>query len=69
MCSPLTIYNTGNYMMAVTVHDHINSPAVFGPTTYLFLMISDVKIDFRKYEFRQKIRSHSWRSVFSFFIK
>ena len=33
--------NNGYYMMAVTVHDHITSPVVFG-NTYLFLIISDV---------------------------
>ena len=34
--------NNGNYMMAVTVHDHITSPAGFG-NTYIFLTISDVR--------------------------
>ena len=34
--------NNGNYMMAMTLHDHITSPAVF-VNKYLFLIISDVR--------------------------
>ena len=43
----------GNYVMAVTVHDHIISPAVFG-NTYIFLSIGDVEKYFREDELRQK---------------